>query len=72
VISVFGPSNEKNWGPWGVKHRVIALTTENSPTFACRPCGQDGCEGSKISQCLVQMNPQMILKSIEKTLKINT
>ena len=61
VISIFGPSNEKNWGPWGSKHRVIALTSQDAPTFACRPCGQDGCEGSKISQCLVQMNPSMII-----------
>lgn len=61
VISIFGPSNEKNWGPWGGKHRVIALTSQDAPTFACRPCGQDGCEGSKISQCLVQMNPSMII-----------
>ena len=62
VISIFGPSNEKNWGPWGGSHRVIALTTENSPTFACRPCGQDGCEGTKVSQCLVQMKPSMIIQ----------
>ena len=62
VISIFGPSNEKNWGPWGGAHRVIALTTENSPTFACRPCGQDGCEGTKVSQCLVQMKPYMIIQ----------
>jgi len=62
VISIFGPSNEKNWAPWGVAHRVIALTTENSPTFACRPCGQDGCEGTKVSQCLVQMEPSMIIQ----------
>jgi heptosyltransferase-3 len=62
VISIFGPSNEKNWGPWGGKHRVIALTAENSPTFACRPCGQDGCEGTKVSQCLIQMRPSMIIQ----------
>lgn len=68
VISIFGPSNEKNWGPWGGKHRVIALTSEDAPTFACRPCGQDGCEGSKISQCLVQMNPSMIIQEALKML----
>jgi heptosyltransferase-3 len=62
VISIFGPSNEKNWGPWGVKNRVIALTSKVSSTFACRPCGQDGCDGSKVSQCLVQMKPTMIVK----------
>ena len=69
VISIFGPSNEKNWGPWGGKHRVIALTTENSPTFACRPCGKDGCEGSKISQCLIQMEPDLIINEALKMLR---
>ena len=68
VISIFGPSNEKNWGPWGGKHRVIALTSQDAPTFACRPCGQDGCEGSKISQCLVQMNPSIIIHEALKML----
>ena len=68
VISIFGPSNEKNWGPWGGKHRVIALTAENSPTFACRPCGNDGCEGSKISQCLIQMEPDLIIDEALKML----
>ena len=68
VISIFGPSNEKNWGPWGGKHRVIALTSQDAPTFDCRPCGQDGCEGSKISQCLVQMNPSMIIHEALKML----
>jgi len=69
VISIFGPSNEKNWGPWGGKHRVIALTTKNSPIFACRPCGKDGCEGSKISQCLVQMEPDLIINEALKMLR---
>ena len=69
VISIFGPSNEKNWGPWGGKHRVIALTTENSPTFVCRPCGKDGCEGSKISQCLIQMEPDLIINEALKMLR---
>jgi heptosyltransferase-3 len=69
VISIFGPSNEKNWGPWGGKHRVIALTSKNSPTFACRPCGKDGCEGSKISQCLIQMEPDLIIDEALKMLR---
>ena len=69
VISNFGPTNERNWGPWGGKHSVIALTTENSPTFACRPCGKDGCEGSKISQCLIQMEPNLIINEALKMLR---
>jgi heptosyltransferase-3 len=69
VVSIFGPTNELNWRPWKVKYEVIALSKADDPTFSCRPCGMDGCEGTKISQCLVQMKPEMILKSIESTLK---
>jgi heptosyltransferase-3 len=69
VISIFGPSNEKNWGPWGGKHRVIALTSQDAPVFECRPCGRDGCEGSKISQCLIQMEPDRIINEALKMLR---
>jgi heptosyltransferase-3 len=69
VISVFGPSNEKNWGPWGGKHRVIALTSQDAPVFECRPCGRDGCDGSKISQCLIQMEPDRIINEAMKMLR---
>ena len=72
VISIFGPTNDLNWRPWKVKYQVIALSQADNPTFACRPCGMDGCEGTKVSQCLVQMKPEMILKSIETTLKIKS
>ena len=72
VISIFGPTNDLNWRPWKVKYEVIALSKADDPTFSCRPCGMDGCEGTKISQCLVQMKPEMILKSIQSTLKTKT
>ena len=61
VISIFGPTNEKNWGPWKGKYKVIGLSKEDAEMFACRPCGLDGCEGSKVSQCLVQMDPQKVV-----------
>ena len=72
VVSIFGPTNDLNWRPWKVKYQVIALSKADDPTFACRPCGMDGCEGTKISQCLVQMKPEMILESIQSTLKTKT
>ena len=60
VVSIFGPTNEKNWGPWKGKYKVIGLSAKDAEMFACRPCGQDGCEGTKISQCLVQLDPKMV------------
>ena len=69
VVSIFGPTNDLNWRPWGVKYKVVALSKADDPTFACRPCGLDGCEGTKVSQCLVQLKPETILKSIQLILK---
>lgn len=46
VVALFGPSGENLWGPWQVRARVI---TSN---HSCRPCGLDGCGGSKRSDCL--------------------
>ena len=49
VLASFGPSGDKEWGPWMVPHRLI---TSDHP---CRPCGQDGCGGGKISECLTTL-----------------
>jgi len=46
LVVLFGPSGEIDWGPWCVPSRVI--TSDHS----CRPCGFDGCGGSKRSDCL--------------------
>jgi heptosyltransferase-3 len=49
VVASFGPSSEIAWGPWRVPHRVV---TSSHP---CRPCGLDGCGGSKVSECLTTL-----------------
>lgn len=68
VISIFGPTNEKNWGPWKGKYRVITMSVEDSEIFSCRPCLRAGCEGTKVSQCLVQLDPKVILRNVRSLL----
>ena len=51
------------------KYKVIGLSAKDAEIFACRPCGQDGCEGSKISQCLVQLDPKMVVNQALLMLK---
>jgi heptosyltransferase-3 len=46
TVALFGPSGEVMWGPWGTRSSVV------STTHSCRPCGQDGCGGGKVSECL--------------------
>jgi len=49
TLALFGPSSEIAWGPWRVTQRVVAST------HSCRPCGLDGCGGSKVSECLTTL-----------------
>ena len=60
VVALFGPSGDDEWGPWMVPHRV--LTTP----VPCRPCGMDGCAGSKISDCLERIPPEAALAAVEE------
>lgn len=65
TVAIFGPSGEREWGPWNVACRVVAST--NPP---CRPCGQDGCEGSKISKCLTELPVERVLSACNELLPI--
>ena len=58
VVALFGPSGEFNWGPWQVPHRVVA-----SNNYACRPCGNDGCGGGKVSECLATLPVSAVLQA---------
>ena len=49
VVALFGPSDERVWGPWQVPHRVV------TSTHPCRPCNNDGCGGGKVSECLTEL-----------------
>jgi len=62
VVALFGPSSEKQWGPWGVPCRVLAGTQ------SCRPCGIEGCGGGKVSDCLVSVTPEQVLAAVEELL----
>jgi heptosyltransferase-3 len=55
AVALFGPSGVFNWGPWGEGHLVI------QKDWDCVPCGKDGCDGSKVSRCLVEIEPTEVL-----------
>jgi heptosyltransferase-3 len=50
VVALFGPSGDAEWGPWQVAQRVVTSTEH-----PCRPCGNDGCGGGKVSECLTTL-----------------
>lgn len=65
VVALFGPSGAFDWGPWdnsqtqnrkpypkknGIQR--FGMHTVVQKNWDCIPCGKDGCEGSKRSECL--------------------
>jgi heptosyltransferase-3 len=66
VVVLFGPSGDLEWGPWQVKSRV--LTSDHS----CRPCGQDGCGNSKVSECLTTLPVDKVLNAVYELIAAST
>ncbi|WP_261843386.1 putative lipopolysaccharide heptosyltransferase III [Aliamphritea ceti] len=62
AVALFGPSGDIEWGPWRSPARVI--TTD----FSCRPCGLDGCGGSKVSDCLTSISVQRVCDASQELL----
>ncbi|HET9651135.1 MAG TPA: glycosyltransferase family 9 protein, partial [Usitatibacter sp.] len=63
VVALFGPSGEKQWGPWHVPHRVVG-----SDRHPCRPCGNDGCGGGKVSECLTELEVDRVHAALNELL----
>ena len=58
VVALFGPSGDVEWGPWRVPHRIV------TSAHSCRPCGNDGCGGGKVSECLTQLPVERVHAAI--------
>jgi heptosyltransferase-3 len=63
VVALFGPSGEHQWRPWQVAHRIVA-----SADHPCRPCGNDGCGGGKVSECLTTLPVARVLSAANELL----
>ena len=62
AVVLFGPSGEDEWRPWRVKHRVV------TSTHPCRPCGNDGCGGGKVSECLTTLGVDEVYAAVQELL----
>lgn len=61
AVALFGPSGEVEWGPWQIRHRVVA-----SDQYRCRPCGVNGCGGSNRSECMETLPVARVLAAIDE------
>ena len=79
VFAFFGPSGADHWGPWDNELMESSYTKRNgiqnmgkhrvfSESRVCQPCGKDGCNGSKISDCLMSLDFEKIKTYIQEML----
>ena len=79
VFAFFGPSGTDHWGPWDNDMMQSTYTERNgfqimgkhrvfSESRSCQPCGQDGCNGTKVSDCLMSLDMNLIRKNIKEML----
>jgi heptosyltransferase-3 len=62
VVVLFGPSGDIEWGPWQVPHRIV------TSAHPCRPCGNDGCGGGKVSECLTTLAVDRVHAAVNELL----
>ena len=82
VVALFGPSGTYDWGPWpngwsgdgspfsrthGVQESFPHLVIQK--TWPCGPCGKAGCEESKRSRCLEELELAEVLPLLEGVLQ---
>ncbi len=60
IVATFGPTSELRWGPW--RNPYARIVTSNQ---SCRPCFQDGCGGSKRSECLVAISAERLVSELK-------
>ena len=63
TVAIFGPSGDREWGPWQVVQRIVTSTNH-----VCRPCGRAGCNDSKISECLTTLPVTKVMAACEDLL----
>ena len=79
VLAFFGPSGACHWGPWDNSEvrsgysmikgfQVMGMHRVFSESRLCQPCGKDGCNGSKISDCLMSLDFEKIKSNIAEML----
>lgn len=63
VAVVFGPSNETVWGPRAPSDLLI------KKDMPCRPCSRDGCNGTKVSRCLEELQSDEVISKLDAWLR---
>jgi len=64
TVTIYGPSDWRDWAPVGDGHRVVI------PDDACVPCRDKGCHNSGISRCLETLGIEKVREAIRASLEM--
>jgi heptosyltransferase-3 len=64
VVALFGPTSQAVWSPWQVPHRIVATR----PT--CQPCHLRGCGEGHVSECLLAIEADAVLRACQSLLAL--
>lgn len=62
TLTIFGPSDWRDWAPIGDKHRVVVSNMD------CVPCHKKGCNGSERSICLETLEVKTVQDAVREVL----
>lgn len=64
TITIYGPSDWRDWAPPGDIHRVV------TPDDDCAPCHQKGCDSMGWSKCLQNLGTDKVQRAIQEMIHI--
>ena len=62
TITIYGPSDWRDWAPTGDKNMVVL------PDMDCSPCHKKGCDGKGRSICLDNLPVEKVQNAVETML----
>lgn len=66
TITIYGPSDWRDWAPPGDNHRVV------TPDDDCVPCHQKGCDSMGWSKCLQNLGTDKVQRAIQEAMETLT
>ena len=62
TVTIYGPSDWREWAPHGKQHRVVVAEGD------CVPCHRKGCDNSNVSTCLENIPTEKIEETVREAL----
>jgi len=63
TVTIYGPTDWRDWAPIGGNHRVVVSS------LPCVPCFRKGCDGQGKSRCLDELTVDDVMKTVREALR---